>query len=459
MLEEIENKLQATTDTTTFELLLTDAGNSRILGRLYGDDIRYCYDLNRWFVWDGQRWVADKTGEIYRKAKTTTDRLWRFAKGISDDDKRTAWMKHTVRSQAANRIEAMVRLARSEIEIAVNPEKLDVDPWLLNVQNGTLDLKRGELRSHKRQDLITKIAPVIYDDNAKCSSWEKFLHEIMAGDHDLVRFLQKAIGYSLTGDTREQVFFILYGTGANGKSTLVNTILHLLGDYALQTPTETLLAKKHGNGISNDVARLKGARFVAAVEAEHGRHLAEALVKQLTGGDKMTARHLYAEFFEFEPAFKLFLSVNHLPVIKSADHGIWRRIRLIPFSVTIPPGKRDADLINKFKIELPGILRWAVEGCMLWQNEGLEPPDAMKTATDNYRSEMDIVGEFIAECCEIDDGAKTPFKDLFKKYDDWSMKNDDFSADKNEFARALGEWGFPSWRSSTGRYRRGIRLK
>jgi putative DNA primase/helicase len=208
------------------------------------------------------------------------------------------------------------------------------------------------------------------------------------------------------------------------------------------------------------VARLKGARFVAAVEAEHERQLDEALVKQLTGGDKITARYLYGEFFQFDPTFKLFLSVNHRPAIKGSDHGIWRRIRLIPFSVTFTPDKIDPVLSTKLEAELPGILRWAVEGCLLWQKEGLEPPAAVKDATETYRSDMDDIGDFIKECCEILPDAKTPFKDLYSKYMIWSGNNGDDFPDQKKFAQGLTERGFPARKNKIlGRYRSGIRLK
>jgi putative DNA primase/helicase len=354
----------------------------------------------------------------------------------------------------------MITLAQSEPGIPVTEADLDSNPWFLNVQNGTLDLKTATLRPHQREDLLTKIIPVSYDPNALCSTWDKFLAEIAAGDHDLIHFLQKSVGYSLTGSVSEQVFFILYGIGANGKSTFINTILHLLGSYAQQTPTETLLVKKHTNGIPNDVARLAGARFVAAVEAEHGRHLAEALVKQLTGGDTITARYLHKEFFEFNPTFKIFLSVNHIPAIKGNDHGIWRRIRLIPFNVTIPENKRDPNLSTKLEAEFAGILRWAVEGCMLWQKEGLKPPDSVKTAVEDYRAEMDTIGDFIEECCAIDPAAKTPFGALFTEYQNWlNLNGVNFTASKKDFADALSEHGYQSSRSKGKRYRSGIRIK
>jgi putative DNA primase/helicase len=379
---------------------------------------------------------------------------------FSDPDRRDSWKKHAKSTESANRIKAMIELAQSEHGTAVTPENFDAEPWLLNVENGTLDLRTGSLKPHSRNDLITKIAPISYDKNAMCPIWDTFLNEIMPGDPDLIRFLQKAVGYSLTGDTSEQVVFILFGTGANGKSTFINTILHLLGGYALQTATETLLVKKHGTGIPNDLARLKGARFVAAVEAEQGRPLAEALVKQLTGGDPIVARFLYGEYFQFYPTFKLFLSVNHKPIIKGSDHGIWRRIRLIPFNVTFPLCKRDPNLSTKLKAELPGILRWAAEGCLLWQKEKLAPPAAVKAATEDYRTEMDVVGDFIRECCDELPDEKTPFKDLFAKYTTWSLVNGDSFPDQKEFAQALSERGSaPGINKALGRFRWGIRLR
>ncbi len=280
----------------------------------------------------------------------------------------------------------------------------------------------------------------------------------MGGDQELIKFLQEAVGYALTGDIREQVIFIFYGTGANGKSTFLVTIHSLLGDYAQQTPTETLLIKR-GNGIPNDVARLKGARFVNAAESENGKQLAEALVKQLTGGDKISARFLYGEFFEFDVTFKLFLAVNHKPTVRGNDHAIWRRIRLIPFNVTIPSEKQDKNLTKKLKAELPGILRWAVEGCLLWQKKGLEVPDQVKAATGEYRAEMDIIGDFIADCCKVAPKTKTPFKALYERYKDWCQKNQEEPIGKKDFGRCLTERGFtPGKNRDLGRFREGIRL-
>jgi putative DNA primase/helicase len=243
-------------------------------------------------VWDETRWAVDETGELEQLAKETVLALLGEATTITDHDKSERLFKYALRSQSAPRIKAMIELAKTEPGIPVVPEQLDADPWLLNVLNGTLDLHRGVLHPHRREDRLTKVAPVDYDPQAVCPTWETFLHRILAEDEGLLRYVQKAVGYSLTGSTDEQCLFILHGTGANGKSTFLNTISTMLGDYARQTPTDALLVKR-GDGLSNVVARLHGARLVSAVEVEGGRRLAEAQVKQLTGGDLIAARFLY----------------------------------------------------------------------------------------------------------------------------------------------------------------------
>jgi putative DNA primase/helicase len=437
------------------KILRTDFGNAELFAKLYGNDIRYCYESRKWLVWDGKRWCEDNTGEIYRKGKLCIKRILRSALNTGDDE----LIKHSIKSQNAYRLRAMVELTQSEPGLQVAQSALDPDPWLLNVQNGTLDLRTAEFSEHKREDFITKIMPTKYDPQASCPAWNAFLEQVMPDNQAQIKFLQKAIGYSLTGITKEQVLFIFYGTGANGKSTFVNVIHSLLGDYAMNTPTETLLVKRAG-GIPNDVARLRGARFVSANEAEHGKYLAEALVKQLTGGDKITARFLYGEYFDFDMTCKLFLIVNHKPNIKGTDHAIWRRIHLIPFIVTIPQEKRDPGLTEKLKSELPGILNWALEGCKIWLQEGLEPPETVKSATKDYRVEMDLIGEFVAECCIEDMNAKTPFGALYERYKTWCAERNVDSLNPFSFATCLDERGFqPGKNKALGRFRYGIRLR
>ena len=290
---------------------LTDLGNAERLVDRHGADLRFCHAWGKWLVWDKQRWNPDTTDEIKRRAKDTVRGLYAEAATIEEEEIRKALIKHALKSESEHRINAMVALAESEPGVSVTPDQLDSDPWFLNVGNGTLDLKTGELRLHQRENLITKLAPVEYDPDAKCPLWKAFLDRIMAGNADLKKFLQKAAGYVLTGDTREQCLFIFYGVGANGKSTLLIVLQAAMGDYATTTPTESLMLKQ-GGSVPNDIARLVSTRLVCAVEAEEGKRLAEVLIKQMTGQDRLTARHLYREFFEFTPQFKIVLAANHL---------------------------------------------------------------------------------------------------------------------------------------------------
>jgi len=434
---------------------LTDLENARRFAEAHGKDLRYVSKSHRWIVWDGKRWRPDDTGEVQRRAKATVRALYGVACGISDPDKRAKARKYALAAQHAGRIAGMIELARSEPTIPVTPEALDTDPWLLNVENGTFDLRAGQLREHRREDLITKIAPVQYDPAAKCPTWEAFLRRVMADDAGLIRYMQKAVGYALTGDVREQCLFIAHGTGANGKTTTFTTVAAVIGGYAAHTPTETLLVKR-SDTIPNDVARLHGMRFVTAAEAECHRRLAEALVKQMTGGDKMAARFLHGEWFEFTPTFKLFLAVNHKPIVQGTDHAIWRRIRLIPFTVTIPESEQDKTLPEKLRAESAGILRWAVEGCLLWQREGLEPPRAVTEATADYRDEMDTVGAFIDECCVRDPKAETPTPRLYDAYSLWCAANEEKAMSKADFGARLAEKEFTPGRTKTKRFWRGL---
>lgn len=426
---------------------LTDLGNAERLASRHGRDLRFCDPWGKWLVWDGQRWKQDDLREIDRRANETVRAIYHAAGNEPDPDRRAALGKWAGKSEADARRRAMISGGRAFVPIL--PDALDADPWLLNVDNGTLDLRSGELRAHRRADHITRLAPVDHDPNATAPTWAAFLQRIFAGDRDLIGFLQRAVGYSLTGDTGEQVFFILHGTGANGKSTLLEALAAMMGDYGQKTPTETLLVK-HGGGISNDVARLRGARLVTAVEAEEGQRLAESLVKQLTGGDTITARFLYQESFEFAPAFKLWLATNHKPTIRGTDYAIWRRVRLIPFTVTIPEKEQDRTLGDKLKAELPGILAWAARGCLDWQREGLGMPEAVKAATAAYQVEQDTLAAWLDECCILAPNATGRAGQLYKSYQTWAEANGEKPMTGHKFGRTLAERGFDKYKDRAG---------
>lgn len=440
-------------------LRLTDWGNAERLVSLHGNDLRYCFPWEKWLVWDKNRWIIDVSGEVKRRAKDVVAALYAAAAEEQDRITRTALAQFGLRCEAHNKQNSFILSAQSETGIPVVPDNLDRDPWLFNVQNGTVDLQTGELRPHDRLDLITKLAPVNHDLAAECPLWWKFLYEIFNHNENLIRFLQKAVGYALTGSTQEQCLFFLYGLGANGKSTLLEVLQALLGDYSKRTSTETFLIKKSG-GIPNDVAALRGARFVSAVEVESGRRLAEVLVKEMTGGDTITARFLHSEFFEFKPEFKIFLAANHKPVIRGTDIAIWRRIHLLPFTVQIPKEERDPRLAEKLKAELPGILKWALEGCLLWQSEGLDPPQEVQAATQEYREEMDPLADFLAECCIVAPDKFAKAADLYKAFTEWAEANGDKNPlNQRNFGLALTERGLTKERGNRGVwYRYGIGL-
>jgi putative DNA primase/helicase len=440
------------------KLPFTDVGNAQRLIRQHGQNLRYCKEWGKWLVWDEIRWVVDSSFEVERLAKGTIRDLYHMVATIKDNNKRQELLRHVISSESAPRIKSMIEMAKSEPGVSVMPDQLDADHYVLNVLNGTLDLRTGELFPHRRERLITKLAPVEYDPQAACPTWRDFLQRISAENDELIGFLQKAVGYSLTGSIEEQCFFIPYGSGQNGKSTFVTTVGTILGDYARHTPSETLLIN-HSESVRNDVARLQGARFVSAVEAEGGRKLAEALVKQLTGGDKVTARYLYQEHFEFKPTFKIWLAVNHKPIIQGMDHGIWRRIHLIPFIVTIPKEDQDKRLGEKLQAELSGILRWAVEGCLIWQQKGLEPPMAVKQATEDYHAEMDVITEFLQERCVKGPHKRVSKADLHADYAGWCALKAVPALTQKAFGSALIERGVLEGRSSGVRFWLGITLR
>ncbi len=314
----------------------------------------------------------------------------------------------------------MLVAARSEAPIADAGDRWDLEPWLLGVANGVVDLRTGMLRAGRADDRITKSVDVAYDPEARCPRWERFLGEVFQGVEELIDYVWRAIGYSLTGDIREQCLFMCRGTGSNGKSVLLAVLRALAGGYGADTPFSTFELGSR-SAIPNDVAALMGRRLVTASETGEGKRLNEPRLKALTGGDAVTARLMHGEFFTFQPVLKLWLSVNHKPRVVDDSYGFWHRVRLIPFDRRFTSLDRDDELIGKLLAELPGILAWAVRGALIWHEHGLAAPEVVRTATDSYRSESDPLAEFLEVCCIVGDGKQVAASEIFAAYRAWAV--------------------------------------
>jgi putative DNA primase/helicase len=436
------------------EFRLTDSGNAERFAAQHGDDVRYVYSWHKWLVWDGKRWRGDAMAAVEQLAKATVRRMYQDAGTLIDDRARQELGTYARKSESAASRTNMVRLARSEPPIPIEPDALDTNPWLLNCENGTLDLKTGKLREHRRQDFLTKLAPVVYDSSAAAPGWQSFLDRIFAEDAEMIHFVQRLLGYCITGHVGEQVLPILYGTGANGKSTLIETVMAALGpDYSAKAPRDLLLAKR--NAHPTELTVLHGRRLVVASETEDGGRLAEAVVKESTGGDTITARRMKEDFWQFKPTHKFLLATNHRPEVRGTDNAIWRRLLLIPFDVTIPPEERDKDLPEKLKAELPGILRWCVEGCLKWKRSSLCSPGNVLAATNTYRAEQDPLQGFLQECCIVEPDAGAPATDLFTAYQKWSGNK---AMKQKRFGQALTEQRMGSKRVHGRTWRTGVGL-
>lgn len=433
-------------------IAMTDLGNARRLVMRHGADLRFCPQHGRWYSWDGRRWAADETGAIVRFAKEAVSSIRQEAAREQDDDRRNALYKHAAASQSAYAIRSMIELAQSEAELVIATDRFDADPWLLTVQNGTIDLRTGTLGPHRREDLITMLAPVAYDPGAAAPLFERVVANLAGNDEGVVGFLRRAAGYAATALTGEQALFMLYGRGGEGKSAFLEALGATLGEYAQRVPTQTLMATRDG-GIPNDVARLRGKRFARASEVDQGLQLAESQLKQLTGGDTVAARFLRQEFFEFKAVCKIFVATNHLPRVKGADRGIWRRIKVVHCQHPVREDSQDRDLPAKLEAERPGILAWIVRGCLEWQRQGLADPTAVTEAVALYRSEMDAVGRFIEECCTASASATASCKEVYSRYVGWCVDNGERGLSRNELSSELRARGFETRKSTGGRYR------
>jgi putative DNA primase/helicase len=445
-------------------LALTDLGNAQRLVLAAGNRIRYSYDLKKWFAWNGQRWELDSTGEIYRAAKDAVRGMILEAAAENDRNARSKILAHQQKSESGRSLKAMIELAQSERGVAIRLADFDKDKMLLNCLNGTLDLRTATLRQHNRDDFITKSTPIEYVSDAISPQWNKFLAEIAGGNSELVEYLQRAVGYSLTGITNEQALFLLCGRGANGKTVFLETVRFVLGDYAASANFESFIQTKSGL-IRSDLARLNRARFVTATESEAGKRLAEAVVKQMTGSDTVTVRFLYSENFEFRPEFKLWLATNHRPRITGQDDGIWRRLRVFDFTVSIQKAEQDRQLLEKLRSEGSGILNWALSGLSDWVAHGLSEPSAVILATSAYRQDEDVIQHFLEAQCVLANHAETRAGLLYFSYKNWANGTGEICMNQREFASGLRDRGFIKVKvgqrmgKPAGAYWKGICLK
>lgn len=417
-----------------------DVGNGQRLVGLYGSYFRHVHEWG-YVVWDGKRWSQDKSGAMDRFAKQTAQQLLQAAATLQDEKAQAALTKHALDSQSAGKIKASIEMARSEPGVNLFVEDFDTNPDLLNVANGILNLKTGDLAPHDPDAYMTRLADVEYDGNAVCPRFLQFIQEITLNDPALAEYLQRAIGYSLTGHTTEQCLFFCFGDGANGKSTLLEVVRSILGDYAMSLGFEAFLASKNNNP-EQHLARLPGRRFVTAIEAGEGRSFNEEMVKMATGEDAITARELYKSPFDFTMRAKIWLGANDKPTIKGANNGIWRRFHVIPFQAHYPPGhpSRDPDLKEKLDSELPGIVAWAVRGAIKWYTDGLQPPAAVASALEEYKAENDLVGRFIEECCTVGAGLTEKAGGLLEAYNDWAKRTNERELNANLLGRRLGKY-------------------
>lgn len=423
---------------------LDDVGAATRMADMFGPVLRYCYPEHSFYYFDSRRWVRDNTGAVYRMADDTATAIREDAEAYVDafgvnrdpEECRKEYMKFVKRCRSNNARKAIVNELQSRVSVL--PGEFDAHRDLLNTPSGVVNLRTGELSPHDPTLMITRVTVAEYTNKTDCPRWEQFLNDIFDGDRELIRYVQKAIGYSITASDSEQMLFFACGDGSNGKSTFFETIAGCLGDYTANAQPQTFLVKGQSNNINSDLARLKGARLVTVPEPQEGARLDEGLVKQLTGGNRITARKLYAEEMEFKPDFKIWFETNHRPIIRGTDRGIWRRITLIPFTVTITPARVDKSLKYKLMREYSGILAWMVEGALAWQREGLgKRPACIEDAVADYRNEMDVFSAFLSECTQP--SGEVSSGDLYRAYVDWARESNEYVMSATKFGRECGK--------------------
>lgn len=439
-------------------LRCTDAGNAERLAAKFGNELRYVPELKKWLFWDGVRWVSETRRSIMTYAIDTVRSIHAEAALAETKDERTTLANWALESESLRRLSAICTIAQGLPELRASVNEFDADPFLLNAPNGVLDLRTFELAEHKSEDRLRLVTDAAYVPDSECPRFEQFILEIFGGDQQVADFVQRSLGMCLTGSVREEVFWLCHGDGSNGKTKLLNAIRAALGEYGATTPFDTFDADRQ-RGPSNDLAALKGKRFVTAVETDNERRLAEAKVKRVTGGDPVSCRYLYGEFFEYVPTYKLWLAINHKPIIRGTDQGIWRRVMLVPFLQTFEGSARDKDLEETLAAERVGILRWMVDGLRAYYEVGLDPPDSVKAAVDDYKTEMNTLADFVKENCEADPAATTATRDLYLRYTYWSKEFGERQLSHRAFSIQLRRLGLEPGVSNGVRFWRGVRLR
>ncbi|MEA3349630.1 MAG: phage/plasmid primase, P4 family [Chloroflexota bacterium] len=436
---------------------LTDTANAERLLSMYGDEIFYCPQMKTWYRWDGRIWRMDMNNSMLQLAKRVAQSYTMDADTAVDHTQANKLARWASTSSSLQRLKAMIEIAQSEPDICVEVGVLDHNPMLLAVENGVVELDTGKFRKFEPSDFITRIAPVQYRRGAECPIWDKFLTDIQP-DPDTRRYIQRAVGYSLTASTKEDKLFILHGDGANGKTTFVNTILALIGGYAAQASSQTLM-RKRDTGAKDDLFSLMGKRFVAATETGESHQLDENLVKQMTGGNRISVNPKYRTQMEFTPTWKLWLDTNYEPAITGTDHGIWRRLIKIPFQVTVKQTDIDTKLRDRLMSNLDersGILNWAVKGAGEWQRHGLCESDEVVGSTSAYRTEQDLIGEFINLECKRSPKLFIEKASLYVMYLSFCRKMHETPRSINAFGRQLHQLGVKERRTGAMRYWVGI---
>ena len=442
---------------------LTDVGLARRLVLEARGTLRYCREQRQWLAYNGRHWQHDDGLWAAHEAKQVADKLWRELAELPGQQRLPAVVSFVKGASSCRSIEAAVKLARSEPGVVVTVAELDVNPYLLNCKNGTLDLLTFDLKPHSPADLLTHMSNVEYSATAKAPAFRKFIDDVAGGDKELVAFLQRSCGLALSGDVSEQVLWLHYGEGRNGKSTLLNVMSELLGTYAGPAPLDMLLVKSRNKEVETQFASLAGKRLVTAVEADSGVRFSEAATKLLTGGDTVQARRLYENPWSLKPTWKLHVAANHKPVVRGTDEGIWRRLMLTPWLQRFDGQRDDKRLKEKLLAELPGVLAWCVAGFRTWREGGLQPPAGVLAATSEYRAENDVLGTWMNECCIVEAHKSVEAGALYRSFKAWCDERGEYAKSATAFGMNLERLGYPSERPTAGQWRfktirRGISL-